>query len=245
VVTTAGTPRDAERARRAVRILDAAGELLISLGYGKITIEDVARRANVGKGTVYLHFPTKEVLFGLVAVRVQMEVGTRLIGTMKDDPAMIMPGSVSRWLYVKQHETPLVKAILARDPQTLGGIVETVGATQGGLIGLRSRVMQEYFTVLRGHGLLRTDRSVEEQNYLFVSSVMGALVAPPLLSRQSYPVPEARVRAEILGESVRRSLEGPAAPDALLAARPEVVALFEGLMGWARKALEEYLPPIE
>ncbi|MFL1379269.1 MULTISPECIES: TetR/AcrR family transcriptional regulator [unclassified Nocardiopsis] len=245
MVTTAGTPRDAERARRAVRILDAAGELLISLGYGKITIEDVARRANVGKGTVYLHFPTKEVLFGLVVVRVQMEVGTRIIEAMRDDPAMIMPGAVSRWLYLKQHETPLVKAILARDPATLGGIVETVGTTQSGLIGLRARVMQEYFTVLRGHGLLPADRPVEEQNYLFVSSVMGSLVAPPLLSRQSYPVPEPQVRADILGESVRRSLGEAADPDALLAARPEVLTLFEGLMGWARNALEEYLPPIE
>ncbi|MEU0489476.1 TetR/AcrR family transcriptional regulator [Nocardiopsis changdeensis] len=245
MVTTAGTPRDAERARRAVRILDAAGELLLSLGYGKITMEDVARRAGVGKGTVYLHFPTKEVLFGLVVVRVQLEVGTRLIEAMRTDPAAIMPGATARWIYLTQHETPLVKAILARDPQTLGGIVETVGTTQSGLIGLRARVMQEYFTVLRGHGLLRTDRPVEEQNYLFVSSVLGGLVAPPLLSRQSYPVPEARVRADILGESVRRSLEEDADPDALLAARPEVLALFEGLMGWARKALEEYLPSTE
>ncbi|MFD6100198.1 TetR/AcrR family transcriptional regulator [Nocardiopsis flavescens] len=242
---TADSPRDTERARRAVRILDAAAELLVSLGYGKVTIEDVARRAGVGKGTVYLHFPTKEVLFGLVVVRVQMEVGTALIARMKADPAVIMPGETARWLYLTQYEKPLVNALLARSTETLGGIVETVGATQSGLTGLRARVMQDYFTVLGGHGLLGSDRPVEEQNYLFVSAVMGALVSPPLLARQSYPVPEPHVRAEILGESVRRSLEETADPEALLAARPEVLALFEGLMGWARRALEEYLPSTE
>jgi AcrR family transcriptional regulator len=40
---------------RADRILDAAGDLLLRLGYRKVTIEDVAQRAGIGKGTVYLH----------------------------------------------------------------------------------------------------------------------------------------------------------------------------------------------
>src|SRR5699024_2081534 len=49
-----------ETAERADRILEAAGLLLVSWGHRKVTIEDVARRAGVGKGTVYLHFPTKD-----------------------------------------------------------------------------------------------------------------------------------------------------------------------------------------
>ncbi|HEY0932927.1 MAG TPA: TetR family transcriptional regulator, partial [Trebonia sp.] len=37
---------------RESRILDAAGDLLLAFGYRKVTIEDVARRAEIGKGTV-------------------------------------------------------------------------------------------------------------------------------------------------------------------------------------------------
>ncbi len=41
-------------------ILDAADRLLARYGYRKMTIDDLAREAGIGKGTVYLHFRSKE-----------------------------------------------------------------------------------------------------------------------------------------------------------------------------------------
>lgn len=41
-------------------ILDAADTLLARYGYRKMTIEDLAREVGIGKGTVYLHFKSKE-----------------------------------------------------------------------------------------------------------------------------------------------------------------------------------------
>jgi AcrR family transcriptional regulator len=43
-------------------ILNAVDALLAKYGYGKMTIEDVAREVGIGKGTIYLHFPSKEEL---------------------------------------------------------------------------------------------------------------------------------------------------------------------------------------
>jgi AcrR family transcriptional regulator len=43
-------------------ILDAVDVLLARYGYGKMTMEDVARQVGIGKGTIYLHFPSKEEL---------------------------------------------------------------------------------------------------------------------------------------------------------------------------------------
>jgi len=43
-------------------ILDAVDVLLARLGYGKMTMQDVARQVGIGKGTIYLHFPSKEEL---------------------------------------------------------------------------------------------------------------------------------------------------------------------------------------
>jgi AcrR family transcriptional regulator len=43
-------------------ILDAVDALLARYGYGKMTMEDVARQVGIGKGTIYLHFPSKEEL---------------------------------------------------------------------------------------------------------------------------------------------------------------------------------------
>jgi AcrR family transcriptional regulator len=47
---------------RSVRdaILDATDELLRRYGYKKMTIDDLAREVGIGKGTVYLYFPSKE-----------------------------------------------------------------------------------------------------------------------------------------------------------------------------------------
>jgi AcrR family transcriptional regulator len=42
------------------RILDATDRLLARYGYRKMTVEDIAQEAGIGKGTVYLSFPAKE-----------------------------------------------------------------------------------------------------------------------------------------------------------------------------------------
>ena len=41
-------------------ILDATDELLTKYGYKKMTIDDLAQAVGIGKGTVYLYFPSKE-----------------------------------------------------------------------------------------------------------------------------------------------------------------------------------------
>jgi AcrR family transcriptional regulator len=43
-------------------ILDAVDGLLAKFGYRKMTMEDVAKQVGIGKGTIYLHFPSKEEL---------------------------------------------------------------------------------------------------------------------------------------------------------------------------------------
>ena len=44
-------------------ILDAAMGVLITKGYAKTTMSDIASAASVGRGTVYWHFPSKDDLF--------------------------------------------------------------------------------------------------------------------------------------------------------------------------------------
>jgi len=41
-------------------ILDATDRLLAKFGYRKMTVEDIAIEAGIGKGTIYLHFSSKE-----------------------------------------------------------------------------------------------------------------------------------------------------------------------------------------
>jgi AcrR family transcriptional regulator len=56
-------PQRADAVRNRERIVDAARELFAECGQAT-QMDDVARRAQVGVGTVYRHFPTKAALHG-------------------------------------------------------------------------------------------------------------------------------------------------------------------------------------
>src|SRR4026208_993573 len=43
-------------------ILDSVDVLLARYGYSKMTVEDIAQQTGIGKGTIYLHFSSKEEL---------------------------------------------------------------------------------------------------------------------------------------------------------------------------------------
>ena len=57
-------PNRAERAaERRQAIIDAAMEEFISRGFAATRLDDIAKRAGVAKGTIYLHFKDKESMF--------------------------------------------------------------------------------------------------------------------------------------------------------------------------------------
>lgn len=62
------TPRPlrADAARNRARVLEVAYETFAEEGMS-VPIDEIARRAGVGAGTIYRHFPTKEALFGAIA----------------------------------------------------------------------------------------------------------------------------------------------------------------------------------
>jgi AcrR family transcriptional regulator len=58
-----GSRQDRRRARTRAELLAAAKRLLASKGFHATKIADIAAAADVGTGTFYLHFPTKDALF--------------------------------------------------------------------------------------------------------------------------------------------------------------------------------------
>ena len=77
----------ARQEERAERILAAAEELLLRYGYNRVTIEDIAKRAGIGKGTIYLHWRTREALFGTLFLREVVALWRALIERVRADPA--------------------------------------------------------------------------------------------------------------------------------------------------------------
>lgn len=229
-----------EIAERADRILDAAEQLVVAWGYRKITIEDVARRAGVGKGTVYLHFPTKEVLFFVVLLRVQLALMRSLLTDMATRPEAILPHALAQSLYAELQRSPILHALFTSDTEVLGTIVETAAEDRTELFEERLRTMESYFLLLGEHGLVRADLAPPEMLHVYGSTITGALFYPPLLEQQSRTRIDRERQGELLADSVRRALEEPYSAQDLYSAWPKITALIDHLVGRAHTALDHY-----
>jgi AcrR family transcriptional regulator len=216
------TPAEAGRDRRAERILDAAAELLAARGYRWITVEDVARRAGVGRGTVHLHFATKEALCLTVLMRSERRLAGRLIQDMRADPSAVLPGELARSAYLLIHHDPVARAVLTADSESLASLSRNASALAGDLVETRERVLDGWFEVLRAHGLVRGDSPLRLQRHAFTAIMTGFLMTGPAAPGEE-PGPEAR--AGMLAEVVRAAFETPAGPEGARAAAPEIVAL--------------------
>lgn len=80
--------REREREERRGRILDAAEHIFESKGLDVATMEDIADQAQLGKGTLYLYFKTKEDLLLAMALRHQRA----LLAIFEDVVAEPAPG---------------------------------------------------------------------------------------------------------------------------------------------------------
>jgi AcrR family transcriptional regulator len=55
--------KEREKSERRALIIRCAQELILELGVEKVSMMDIARRAELSKATIYLYFPSKELLF--------------------------------------------------------------------------------------------------------------------------------------------------------------------------------------
>ncbi|MFC5069125.1 TetR/AcrR family transcriptional regulator [Flaviflagellibacter deserti] len=88
-----------ERQTKTQQLLDAALDVFLERGFEAARLDEVAKRAGVAKGTLYLYFASKEALFedlirSLIASPIQ-EVGQRMLA--QDIPAEMMLRGLLNW----------------------------------------------------------------------------------------------------------------------------------------------------
>src|ERR1700748_3483985 len=77
------------RRDRGDPILDTARALLLAWGYRRVTIDELARRAGVGKGTIYLHWRSREEVFQAGSAREAAEMADAIVDEIRADPAEV------------------------------------------------------------------------------------------------------------------------------------------------------------
>ena len=109
-------PLRADARRNRERILKAARAVFSAQGRDA-HLEDVARRAKVGVGTVYRHFPTKDALLEALA-REQFEILTRWAreAEAEPDPWAAFNAMIWRGAELQASDRALMEAVAAFKP---------------------------------------------------------------------------------------------------------------------------------
>jgi AcrR family transcriptional regulator len=219
---------------RGDRILDAAGELLLRMGYRKVAVDDIARAVGIGKGTVYLHWRNKELLFQALMLRESADLTEEILRGIEADPAMILPHRMIAASFLLTHRRPLVMAMLRGNAEMLGSL---------GDIALRKQQQElggHFEDAMLRRGLVRSD--VPHVTYALRSATLGFYVGDTLSDEfEDIPLQE---RADVLAYTIRTAFEPPGEPDprAVAEVAAELSSALEELVSGYRNGIYAHDP---
>lgn len=198
-----------DRVARADAILDTARDLLLRHGYRKVSVDDVAKGAGVGKGTLYLHWRTREHLFLAVAAREAAEMTADIAAAMAADPAEVALSRYMRRFFVEAMRRPVLRAVFTRDADTLDKLV--ADPSRRPLQGAKLIASTEYTALLAEAGLLRDGLSPAELDYTLPTVVYGFFAIEPFLPA-AFPL-DLDAKADRLADVLHRAFEPAGEPD--------------------------------
>ena len=139
----------ADAARNRERLLEAA-TLVFSEGGSDAGLEGVARRAGLGIGTLYRHFPTREALFEAVYRR-EVEQLAELARRLSDAPDPVE--ALRRWLHANIALVATKKGMLAALAVVVDGSSELIAYSSASLTDAVGLLLDRAVA----QGLIRTD----------------------------------------------------------------------------------------
>jgi AcrR family transcriptional regulator len=209
------------RRDRADRILDTARDLLLAWGYRRVTIDEVASRAGVGKGTIYLHWRSREDVFQAVSAREAAAMADAIVDAVRNDPAEVTLHRYLRRLFVEAMNRPVLRALYTRDADTLGTFL--AAAHHHRLEESKLDVNRDYLGVLAAEGMLRSDLDLMDLDYTLPTIVFGFFAAEP------FHPPAIKLtleqKADQLAETIHRAFEPARAPSSATLKRAASKAL--------------------
>jgi AcrR family transcriptional regulator len=195
-------------AEREARILDAAAELVQRWGYKKTTIDDIAQRAEVGKGTIYLHWKTREELFIALLLRERLRAVNEAEQQLASDPEGTTLHTAVKYVTLAVLTNPLLRAAVQQDNAIWSDIMRmkfVLADTEQ-----RMTTGRHGLELLREQGRVRDDDDLDDQMYMLAALSTGFMVLNHYLPEEKRLSPD--IVANLLAKVVHRTFEG-LAPD--------------------------------
>ncbi|GAC1311364.1 MAG: helix-turn-helix domain-containing protein [Ktedonobacteraceae bacterium] len=192
-----------KRAQREERILDTAAELMLRWGYNKTTIDDIARYAGIAKGTIYLHWKTREDLFTALMRREYIRLAEDIQQRISGDPEGGTLHGLTKHSMLATMKNPLMKAVLLRDTDLLGEWMRKEYASESFSEQLAQSL--SLFELFRTRGVVRDDIDVRKQVFMLDAIAMGYLLIDQYMPDDFKYSDEEIV--EMMAESIKRAFE--------------------------------------
>lgn len=192
-----------KRVERSHRILDAAAALILRWGYNKTTIDDIARQAGVAKGTIYLHWKTREGLFRVLVRREKVYMAEDVKRRIAGDPAGATLRGILKHSALALMKRPLMRAVLLRDMDVIGKLAQSENS--GAAYVEKLTGFNAYLEFLREHGLVRTDLNLQSQIFVFSAIFLGFFLTTPLMPEE-FALSDEEL-ADLMAETVHCTLE--------------------------------------
>lgn len=224
-----GAQDTSKRQERAHRILDAAAALILRWGYDKTTIDDIAKRAGVAKGTIYLHWRTREELIMALMTRENLEMSKDLRRRMAEDPNGFMPRGLLKHSALAVMKRPLLKAFMLRDLDIIGKLAHSEHGSNPFVEKMVA--FRAYLEFMREHDLVRKDLDVQAQSYMLSAVFTGFFLLAPVMPDE-YTLSDEE-SADLMAETVHRALE----PDRPISAE-EMKAAAEALSRFLEESMK-------
>jgi AcrR family transcriptional regulator len=164
-------PLRADARRNRNRILEAARRAFAVDGLA-VSLDEIARRAGVGPGTLYRHFPTKEALFeAIVRERLRLLIERARAARTEPDAAAALFATVASVVADAEDKAELIDALTGSGVDLRTTVAATAGELRDEIGRLLSRAQDE--------GAVRADVGIAELMAL-VGGVITALRGPGL-----------------------------------------------------------------
>ncbi|WP_030906994.1 TetR/AcrR family transcriptional regulator [Streptosporangium amethystogenes] len=170
---------DGRRAETRLKVFAAAVEVIAEQGYTAATVDAIAERAGVAKGTVFYNFGSKEALFGALLEHGIQQLADALAGAAEvaRPPLEALDAVVMAQLRFLEEYGAFARVLLAEIWRT---------AWQEAVAALRERVLGVYLDVLRravSEGVLREDLDVDTA----ATAVFGMVLTVSIERRALHP----------------------------------------------------------